>query len=72
MNQIAKFLEELQFEGYHNYESEIRKFQDAENYHYETMAFQFAIKQDVEDGYDYGIGSYLTHFMSLPILYIQV
>lgn len=62
MNQIAKFLEEVQFEGYHNYESEIRKFQDAENYHYETMAFQFAIKQDVENGYDYGIGSYFKPF----------
>lgn len=62
MNKIAKYLENLQFEGYRNYESEIRHFQGDENYKFESMAFQFITKIDVEDSYDYGIGSYFKPY----------
>lgn len=64
MNNIASYLENLEFEGYYNYESQIRSFNDNDNdqYHFELMAFQFVTKNSMDDGYDYGIQSYFKPF----------
>ncbi|MEH7272237.1 hypothetical protein, partial [Neobacillus vireti] len=62
MIDIAKYLEELPFEGYFNYDSKIREFQEKENYKFEGMAFQFLTKNDMEEGYDYGISSYFKPY----------